>query len=359
MHPPLARRPADADGYRWPWYEGRAEYVGMAADLVPYRSALRELAAQLGCDADEPALIREIARREPAAFIAECVREAGIAGLVVDDGYPPPAQSLPVAELAAAAAVPVARLVRIELVAERLLPEAESAGDLLERFAAALRAELDGGAAGLKSIIAYRSGLGVAPPAPAEVAAAFAAAGRGRPARLDAKPLLDALLLRALDVAREREVPLQLHAGYGDRDIDLRGGDPFEFRWVLESGAADGVPIVFLHAAYPFVHHGALLAAVHERVYLDIATCVPPLGHAALLECWRAALAIAPITRIHASSDAAGLIEQALVAARRARRTLGIALDECIAAGELEPGEARAAAALILGGNARELYLGG
>ena len=174
--------------------------------------------------------------------------------------------------------------------------------------------------------------------------------------RLSAKPLNDLLVLRALDVCRRRGVSLQLHAGYGDRDIDLRLGSPFAFRWALESGAADGVEVVFLHASWPHIRDAAVMAAIHHHVYVDIATCIPPIGHAGLLECWREALTVAPITRIHASSDAAGVFEHVTIGAIRARQTLGIALGELVSTGELSRSEAERAGELILGGNSRRLY---
>ena len=222
---------------------------------------------------------------------------------MLDTGYPPPAQVVPHQEIARQ--VPVAWLVRIEVEAQRLLAEAESLPDWLARVDAASEAGLDAGAAGLKSIIAYRTGLGVAPVDMAAAHAAFghaaAAARAGEEVRLAAKPLNDLLVLRALDVCRRRDVSLQLHAGYGDRDIDLRLGTPFAFRWALESGAADGVEVVFLHASWPHIRDAAVMAAIHHHVYVDIASCIPPVGHAGLVECWREALTIAPITRIHAS----------------------------------------------------------
>ena len=158
-----------------------------------------------------------------------------------------------------------------------------------------------------------------------------AAARAGEEVRLAAKPLNDLLVLRALDVCRRRDVSLQLHAGYGDRDIDLRLGTPFAFRWALESGAADGVQVVFLHASWPHIRDASVMAAIHHHVYVDIASCIPPIGHAGLVECWREALTIAPITRIHASTDAAGVFEHVTIGALRARQTLGIALGELVA----------------------------
>jgi predicted TIM-barrel fold metal-dependent hydrolase len=189
-----------------------------------------------------------------------------------------------------------------------------------------------------------------------EFAALSHRAREGEPVRLASKPLNDMLLLRALDVCRLRGVPLQLHAGYGDRDIDLRQGTPFAFRWALESGAADGVQVVFLHASWPHIRDVSVMAAIYHHLYVDVATCIPPLGHAALVESWREALTIAPITRIHASSDAAGLVEQMTLGAIRARSTLGIALGELVDTGELSLREAERAGELILGGNSRRLY---
>ena len=151
---------------------------------------------------------------------------------------------------------------------------------------------------------------------------------------------------------------MQLHAGYGDPDIDLRLANPLELRWLLESGAANGVPLVLLHGAYPYAREGAWLAAVYPHVYLDVATCIPPLGFAALVDTWREALAIAPVSRLQASSDAAGLAEHVWLGARRARTTLGAALGELHAAGALTAAEAEDAAEAILAGNARGLYLG-
>ncbi len=71
------------------------------------------------------------------------------------------------------------------------------------------------------------------------------------------------------------------------------------------------------------MREGAFLTAVYSNVTLDIATCIPPLGHAALLEAWRWALAVGAVNRLHASTDAAGLPEQIALGAARARTTLG------------------------------------
>ena len=136
--------------------------------------------------------------------------------------------------------------------------------------------------------------------------------------RVQEQALVDFLLLRALPVARRDDLPVQLHAGYGDRDLDLRLVNPLHLRGMLSSEEAAGVHFVVLHAAWPYVREGAFLTAVYSNVTLDVATCIPPLGHAALLEAWRCALAVGAINRLQASSDAAGLPEQIALGALRA-----------------------------------------
>lgn len=358
LHAPLREIPSDLDGYRWLWYEGQREDAYLAAGLTAYRWAVHELAAELGCGDDEESVIAAIATHEVAEWARRIVGAADVEALVVDTGFPPPELALLPDELGAAAGVPVATLLRIEQVAGELTGLVSSFDQFLDAFDERVEGARAAGHAGLKSIIAYRSGLAVEPASLEEARVGFEREhGRGA-TRLVEKPLLDFLLVRSLGAARRQALPMQLHAGYGDPDIDLRLANPLELRWLLESGAANGVPLVLLHGAYPYAREGAWLAAVYPHVYLDVATCIPPLGFAALVDTWREALAIAPISRLQASSDAAGLAEHVWLGARRARATLGAALGELHAAGALTAAEAENAAEAILAGNARGLYLG-
>ena len=360
MHAPLRRRPTELDDYRWYWYEGNREDARLAADLVPYRWAIRELARELGCEEDEEAVLEALAERDDAGWLRESLRAAAVVGLVVDTGLPPPELALTPVELAEASGVPVAAFLRLEFQADRLLEQTESFGEFLERFDDQVWNARVNGYTGLKSVIAYRSGLAIEPVERAEAENGLARELERRrpdaPVRLTDKRLLDFLFLRALAVARRERWPIQLHTGYGDRDMDLRLSDPLLLRPLLESEEACGVPLVLLHGAYPFTREAALLAAVHRDVYLYVATCIPPLGWPVLVEMWRTATAVAPLSRIHASTDAAGLPEHIVIGARRARSSLAVALAELCACGALGVRTAEDAAVAILGGNAQRLY---
>ena len=353
MHPPLRTQPATLDAYRRPWYEGHDEDVALVADLVPYRWGIRELAGWLGCADDETAVHAAVAGRDVSTWLGELCARSRTTGLVLDTGYPLPPHGLSTDDVKAVG-IDVAPLLRLELVAGDLLAEATSFAAFLEAFDARIGSARADGFQGLKTVVAYRTGLAVELVDAATAEEAFL---RNRGAtRIAEKALIDFLLVRSLEVARRDELPVQLHAGYGDRDLDLRLVDPLWLRPLLESGQADGVPLVLLHGAWPWTRGAAYLAAVYPNVWLDVATCIPPLGLQALLDTWRQALAVAPLSRIQASSDAAGLAEHVALGAERCRRSLGVAVGELVSSGELSPSAAEEAAEGIMGGNARALY---
>ena len=268
-----------------------------------------------------------------------------------------PTESLPLEQIRATG-VEVAPLLRLEAVAGDLIAEGLGFADLIERYDAAVDGARDAGYAGLKSVAAYRSGLAIRRWEAADAEEALERQRAAGVTRVQEQQLVDFLLLRALPVARRDDLPVQLHAGYGDRDLDLRLVNPLHLRGMLSSDEAQGVHFVVLHAAWPFVREGAFMTAVYANVTLDIATCIPPLGHAALLEAWRCALSVGAINRLHASTDAAGLPEHISLGAARARSTLGQVLAELVASGELSAGQAERAGAAILAGNSRRLYFG-
>jgi hypothetical protein len=236
--------------------------------------------------------------------------------------------------------------------------------EFLDRFDGELASARSDGYRGLKSVLAYRTGLSPQPATAAEAGEAYgrARAGGGGAASLflTEKPLLDFLFERALHVAHREDMAMQLHTGYGDRDLDLPMSNPWLLRPLLErSETARSVPLVLLHGSFPYTGEAAVMAAIYPNVYFDVATCVPPFSEAVQLQIWRTALAMVPLTRIQASTDAAGLSEQIALGARQARRTLGIALAELVESGSLSNAQAEGVAADLLAGTARRLYFGG
>ena len=242
MHPPLRVRPQTVEEYRWPWFEGLPAESAHVTELVPYRWAIRQLADELGCAADERSVVAATRGLDPPTWLATVCERSQTIGLVVDTGYPPPGETLPLQQIRAAG-VEVAPLLRLEAVAGDLIAEGLGFTDLIERYDAAVAGARDAGYAGLKSIAAYRSGLAIRPWEAVEAEEALARQRSAGITRVQEQALVDFLLLRALPVAARDDLPVQLHAGYGDRDLDLRLVNPLHLRGMLSSEAGAGRPL--------------------------------------------------------------------------------------------------------------------
>jgi len=67
--------------------------------------------------------------------------------------------------------------------------------------------------------------------------------------------------------------PFQFHTGLGDNDINLRLSNPSYLQpFIVEYPE---VPIVLLHASYPFTTEAGYLATVYQNAYLDIGEVFP------------------------------------------------------------------------------------
>ena len=232
--------------------------------------------------------------------------EAGLASLLVDTGFGGPALTSP-AELGAIAGVPAHEVVRLEVVAEQVAaarPSADGFGQAVrDALAIATR-----DAVGVKSILAYRHGFDIdpSPPSAGQVAAAAGAWLRALDAGAGIR-LVDPVLLRmVLWSGVELGLPLQLHTGYGDTDLDLHRADPALLTGFLRR-TQDRCPVLLLHT-YPYQRIAGYLAQMFPHVYLDVGLAVNHSG-AASARVIAETLEIAPFTKVLFSSDAWGLPE--------------------------------------------------
>jgi predicted TIM-barrel fold metal-dependent hydrolase len=329
------------------------------ASMAFYHRLIRALAGLFDCEPDEEAVLAARAEKDGRELVSALLRDAHVEVLLLDIGYPLPEEVIPVDELRDQGDCSAEPILRLENLMERLITEHGSLEEVREALAAALDDVRSQGYVALKSIAAYRTGLDIREWMGEEVEASFRefkrAAGEGS-TRLAHKPLLDTLLHAAFAEAARQEVPVQFHVGYGDADIDLLLGNPLYLRAVLEHPGHRGMPVVLLHECYPYTREGGYLAAVYENVYLDLSYGIPFLGYGEMLSFTRAALGLAPISKLLYSSDGIGVAELHWMGTVYGRRVLGQALGELVAYGELDVSGAEAAGEDVLHGNATRLY---
>ncbi len=276
---------------------------------------------------------------------------AGCSHLLVDTGFTAPG-SASLAELGELAEAVALEVVRLESVAEELAGSGCPAAEFGDRFGELLW-QRSAQAPAVKSIVAYRYGLDFDPtrPTSAEVRAAAGDWLRSVAATGQARVADPVLLRHLLWCAVDRGLPIQLHAGFGDPDLDLRRADPLLARKFL---ATCGVPVVLLHC-YPFHRNAAFLAQAYPNVYLDVGLALNYVGAraaAVLAE----ALELAPFGKVLYSSDAYGLPELVYLGARLWRQAVTELFGGWVAAGHWTEADAIRVASLIGAENAARLY---
>ena len=160
----------------------------------------------------------------------------------------------------------------------------------------------------------------------------------------------------ALEVAAKHRLPVQVHTGFGDPDLDLRLANPLHLRRVFEDRRFRDAPVMLLHASYPFAREAGYLASVYPNAYIDLGLAVPFLSVSGMREAARALIELAPTTKLLYSSDAHLFPEQFYLAAKWGRRLLGEVLEGAVSDGDLTAAEADGVAEAVLRGNARAVY---
>ncbi len=301
---------------------------------------------------------RAIRRAGGQAYLRRLLDGAGTSALLVDTGFGG-SGFVSLAELRRASGREVREVVRVEAVAEAVLgeggPATRSLPDFVDAVRSRLATALDRDAVAVKSVLAYRAGLSLPDSGTLARRRAFTLLDRRRQAQRFDDPVLAPFLVRqATALAADRGVPLQVHTGLGDPDIDLPSADPALLRPLLHDPRTEGCAVVLLHC-YPYVRAASYLAGAYPQVYMDLSLTVP-LAEPVAGTLLREALALCPATKLLAGSDGHSYPEMHWWGAVVWRRALREVLDAEIAGRSLEEASATDLAGRILAGNARELY---
>jgi hypothetical protein len=288
----------------------------------------------------------EVARR--------LLRASGIAHFIIETGYRGD-EVLDPAGMRRVSGAATSEVVRLETVLEDVVRAGVAAGDLPVRFREAL-AWRTAEAVGLKSIVAYRFGFDFDPEPPSEREVVEAAGRWLREVdRTGQVRVSDPTLLRfLLWTGVRRGLPIQVHAGYGDPDVELHRCDPLLLTRFIKLVEPHGVDLILLHC-YPYHRNAGYLAQVFPHVYFDVGLGVNYTGvrsDAVIAE----SLELAPFAKILFSSDAWGPAELHHLGALLWRRGMLRVLGGWVESGEWTLDDAVRVARLIGRENASRVY---
>lgn len=285
-----------------------------APSTLAHLRAVHQLAKVLNCDSTWDAVQTAIEqkREEPNnAWARQCFH--GIETVLIDDGLDP-ASVHPYKWHDRLTRSRCRRIVRIERVVEAIMVDGFEtfsknplnhtvfAEHVVNQFTTAIeQAMADPEVAGFKSVICYRVGLAI-PAFEDDHRHVLTSILQSKDVRKLSR-LEDARLnpyfvhLTARLIARSAtKKPFQFHTGLGDNDIDLGLSNPSHLQNFIETYPE--VPIVLLHASYPFTTEAGYLASVYGNTWLDIGEVFPFLSQDGQESVIREALDLCPSEKL-------------------------------------------------------------
>ncbi len=317
-----------------------------------YRCMLRELRIFLGQKgaSDQDVLADREARMlaDYSRWVKHLCADAGICSLLVDLGYKPAAVDLDEFERLVPARVYY--MFRIESVLDDLWKDLAGGRmdfrQVEEGYLSALSEAL--AAANLvavKSIIGYRIGLAVKPVGRVQMIAAAP----------DEKSFRDYFLLQTMAKLKTRELPLQLHAAFGESNIDIRRNHPGMLKNLLDHPDYRQVRIVLVHGGYPHCFEAGYLASVYPNLYVDISEMFPFVPRGALRGL-RDIFDMCPFGKVLYGSDGFIVPEIHWLGAKMVKDALARLFTEYLDAGLIDADLAYRMARMVFAENAQTLY---
>ncbi|KAK7267802.1 hypothetical protein RIF29_20481 [Crotalaria pallida] len=365
----------------FPFIHAFTEASGDALTFSPhslsFKRSLRDIAELYGSESSLQSVEEYRRANGMQSICSTCFKAARISTILIDDGLK--LDKMHHIQWHRSFTPVVGRILRIERVAEKILDEDLPDGSswTLDSFNKAFVSKLksyplyfvytgllsftvtvSGEIFGLKSIAAYRSGLEIN----TNVAKKDAEEGikqvltAGKPVRIANKNLIDYIFLQSLEVAQAYDLPVQIHTGFGDKDLDMRLSNPLHLRAVLEDKRYSKSRIVLLHASYPFSREASYLASVYSQVYLDFGLAIPKLSVHGMISSLKELLELAPINKVMFSTDGYAFPETFYLGAKKSREVVFSVLRDACIDGDLSTPEAVEATKDIFARNAIHFY---
>ncbi len=298
--------------------ESRARRTAASPGRLSQELMAVRLAEYLRCEIDDLGLARSQASAHWPGYVSGLFSDAGIKGVVLDPGTylsdPGPVAQ----EMAALTGAEVRSIMRIDPLVDQLITDGATASEILAAAEDAVRQAPAQGYVGLKTILAYRTGLKVDPGATEKAAEESLRTTKELPTRRRGKALRDLITRRMMGWAAELDLPVQIHTGFGDSEIRLSESSPLFLEELLLAPEGTAATVVLIHGSYPWHEELAFLTLVHPNVHAELSlfNLFAPARSAERLE---RVLELAPASRVLCGTDGHGLPESYWFAAHELR----------------------------------------
>jgi hypothetical protein len=323
--------------------EASGDAIHAAPTSLAHLRAVKQLATVLGCDKTWEAVVAAIELRRIDShedWTSQCLD--GLETILIDDGLDNQTDVYPYSWHDDYTRSGCKRIVRIETVATGIInghgqsvDESANEKDVILGMLAEFDKQIneaieDPEVVGFKSVICYRTGLDIAAAVDFDAAHESMSSilaeirSEGSLKRLQHDGLNDMFVHRTAVLIRQSESrqkkPIQFHTGLGDNDITLTKSSPAHLQEFIR--VYPDVPIVLLHASYPFTREAGYLASVYANVYADIGEVFPFVSQDGQERVIRQILELCPWSKILWSTDGHWFPETYLLAIMQAREVL-------------------------------------
>ncbi|KAE9366883.1 developmental protein FluG [Stipitochalara longipes BDJ] len=330
--------------------EAHGDAIRATASSLSHIRAVNQLSYVLGCPPTWEDVVKaiDVEKAKPHhVWQRRCLE--GIETILVDDGLDDGDEVYDYSWHDKLVRSECKRIVRIEKIAEEIIDallkqpdiEAEDVfGALRDAFEIAIQTAIDDPeVVGFKSIICYRTGLDILPVvSSSEVRDSFVDfiaglqdAGITDFKRLDGSPLNSYLANKTaqlISLSPKHKKPLQFHTGLGDNDITLTKSSPSHLQGFIRRYPT--VPVVLLHASYPWTKEAGYLASVYDNVYADIGEVFPFVSREGQEKVVREILELCPTEKLLWSTDGHWFPETYLLAVIQVREALEVVFTDYV-----------------------------
>ena len=292
--------------------EAHGPALKQTPSTLAHLRAVKDLAQVLECEPTWEAVQKaiELKRKDPDdAWSRRCFQ--GIETALIDDGLDP-SNVHPYDWHNRLTRSKCKRIVRIERIVENIVMERSKnfsksehgafGNDVVDQFKAAVQEALkDPEVVGFKSVICYRVGLaiqGFDKHVEGAMKSILESGNAEESYRLEDEKLSPYFVhLTAMMIERSKsKKPFQFHTGLGDNDIDLGLSNPAHLQRFIENYPT--VPIVLLHASYPFTTQAGYLASAYDNCYMDVGEVFPMVSQDGQEKIIREALELCPSEKL-------------------------------------------------------------
>ena len=337
----------------------------VVVDTVVNRKLMRELGKFIGvptgADQEKIAEARNKQyKADPKGYIQKLFKSNNLETMLVDTGFPHEeftgysVDLKTFADLVPCKVHPIFRMAPTIFKIFSDLPAAfEEALDIMDKDLE--KAIKEDKVVAIKSIIAYKTGLGIKKWSEKEANQAYERFKKDRN-RDDEKIIREYFVVMGLLKCKENNLPMQFHTGLGSAPIlNLLESNPILMQDILADDDVKETTVVITHSGYPFTTETGYLCSVYPNCYCDV-TAITPYCGPAFKKAILSILEFAPANRIMFGSDGVIIPETYWLGIRNGVKALGEALDELVSSDWITADEAMEFAQMILHDNAERVY---